>query len=505
MRDNAVGLALSGGGSRAMVSALGQLRALTQLGWSKELWGISAASGGAWAAIPYCYLPDLIDEAAFLGGPALPPERLRWLGANLRRLPTASLGRAAGRMGVARLAVEALRWHESHHVSLEQLWCRLVGEILLAPYGLAGVSAAGRTISGFSWDQESLARDIEDLNPDQPALAPAHFHLPQRRRPFLIVNTALVPRRGHAALRPYEVTPLSAGVCSRDAAYPGSAVSPFLVGSRDAQSAGDNLVSCAAPQQPFALSEAAGVSSVAFAEAVQLQHPRLDRILPRLPYWSEPGEPALDHLFADGGSLENTGVIALLRRPLRRVLACINAETPLQPLTGEDILRVDQSLPPLFGLRPWQPGQGYRPWPAAPDPDGAIEAMRHNQVFPTGRWAELLDGLRTAIAGGGCALLWQRELPVLGNAWFGVAAGGPVDVLWVYNHMPNDWYTALPWSVRLGMRLSPWNYKDFPHYATVEQMHLAPRQVNLLAQLASANLLQAASAALLERFFAPRH
>ena len=52
-----VGVAFSGGGTRAAAAALGQLRALDQLGALQRMRYISSVSGGTWACIPYVYLP----------------------------------------------------------------------------------------------------------------------------------------------------------------------------------------------------------------------------------------------------------------------------------------------------------------------------------------------------------------------------------------------------------------------------------------------------------------
>ena len=54
-RTNNVGLAFSGGGSRAMVAAAGQLAALHELGLLREVRYISGISGGSWATAAYSF------------------------------------------------------------------------------------------------------------------------------------------------------------------------------------------------------------------------------------------------------------------------------------------------------------------------------------------------------------------------------------------------------------------------------------------------------------------
>jgi len=51
------------------------------------------------------------------------------------------------------------------------------------------------------------------------------------------------------------------------------------------------------------------------------------------------------------------------------------------------------------------------------------------------------------------------------------------------------WRDALDDVVKLGMDFEPWLYRTFPNYDTILQLHLDPRQVNLLAHLACWNVI----------------
>ena len=62
-----VGICFSGGGSVALVSALGQMRALNELGLLEKAKAISSISGGSWATVPFSYLPPDISDKTFLG------------------------------------------------------------------------------------------------------------------------------------------------------------------------------------------------------------------------------------------------------------------------------------------------------------------------------------------------------------------------------------------------------------------------------------------------------
>ena len=79
-----VGIAFTGGGSRAMIAALGQLAALQELGLLKDIRYITGVSGGSWATSLFSYYTPSEDgarnDAELLGELAAPdtltPENL---------------------------------------------------------------------------------------------------------------------------------------------------------------------------------------------------------------------------------------------------------------------------------------------------------------------------------------------------------------------------------------------------------------------------------------------
>ncbi|MFL5748632.1 MAG: hypothetical protein ACJ751_28425, partial [Niastella sp.] len=76
---NFVGVCFSGGGSRALSAAMGQLRGLKYLDVLKDVFFISSVSGGTWASSLYTYLPAAIDEDDFLGKTVPDPHNLTLL------------------------------------------------------------------------------------------------------------------------------------------------------------------------------------------------------------------------------------------------------------------------------------------------------------------------------------------------------------------------------------------------------------------------------------------
>jgi hypothetical protein len=229
-------------------------------------------------------------------------------------------------------------------------------------------------------------------------------------------------------------------------------------------------------------------------------------LIPRYGYWPVDNPAPVANFqtsrFADGGNLENTGIGgALVYQDIDNLIAFINTSTPLtagdrgvldaqgNELPGTRVV-VDSQIPPLFGYQPWQEGKGYHLYAGDMAPENP--QMRHNQVFASTSFAELLRGLwqnsgNAADPGSNRhAALCRQQLEVQPNRWFGIRGGKSVGVLWVYNNRVRDWYDALSPDVRaiLGDFDDPESYKGFPHFRTVDT-RLDSTEVNLLSSLSA--------------------
>ena len=291
-----VGVAVSGGGSRALAAGMGQLRALASLevgGRSllSQVKAISAVSGGAWLAAPFTYLRGDVTDEDFLGA-LVPPDELRPLrlpgvppDAALDQLRPGNIGRVAESPAFSpgSLALQALEMKERHGVADHQLWQALIARHVLAPYGLFDPweETRGEPATLFSFDAETLSRDVLA---DNPALAdlPAHLYAdrldPRRaRRPFLVLQGALVLARPGEALKglgELQMTPFFAGVVGRPSGLDangqpvgGGVVPPFafagVVRARDGETV------TIEHERPFSLADAVGVSSAFFTDVLR--------------------------------------------------------------------------------------------------------------------------------------------------------------------------------------------------------------------------------------------
>jgi hypothetical protein len=220
-RRASFGVAFQGGGNRAAPAALGQIRALHELGWMNDVRYVSAISGGSWTAIPYTYLKNGATdqasanaEATFLGRTYNPEEVARYV-AFLSRYPNhpsaqalfprGSMLGAISDSSVSHRMIAAWlrrRFDEAYAATLE--------DIYLAPFGLGRVDPS-EPDSLFTWrtdDETSLRQSGRDFSSIK-------VHTVERDRPYLIVGGTLLTQRTN--IKPdkkfrTEMTPLYSGM-----------------------------------------------------------------------------------------------------------------------------------------------------------------------------------------------------------------------------------------------------------------------------------------------------
>ena len=113
-------------------------------------------------------------------------------------------------------------------------------------------------------------------------------------------------------------------------------------------------------------------------------------LIPRYQYWPVRGAAPAPNIaptdFADGGSLENSGIAAMLAyRDIDNVVAFVDTLATLAQ-DSNGVVIVDDSIPPLFGYRPYDSTvkDGYAPYSTGPiDATSAASYYRFNQVFPS--------------------------------------------------------------------------------------------------------------------------
>ncbi len=494
------GFCFSGGGTRALSAAVGQLRGLIAIDVLNKARYISSVSGGTWACALFTYYPSgpglPADDAEFLG-PVTPPAEITTNG--LEQIPKTRLGYVA----TLSLRNNLLKLTKNKEAS-DRLWLDAVGLTFFQNFQLYDANNPAY----FSLD-EATVKSIQEANPQ---LQGATFHTVRTEsyRPFLVMNSCLV---GPNVVAPFtseelvhfEYTPLAVGSAhpmkvtftsrkkgkaSETRLVGGGFVQPFAFGGNPSPQApagcqpaqppaACSLADLPATPQPYSLVDAAGTSSSAAAGSLD-QFGLTDQLGAQAQYWpvtTQANPPVEEFDFGDGGSLENYGLLPLLQRKVERAVVFINTSRtldlnydPTQAPTSKDL---DSNLPPFFGY--------------------PMGVKTHNQVFAQNDWPGLITAFQNARRAG-TTVMAETEHEVQANAWWGIEGGWKVRVLWFYLERVKDWESQLKrsirWQISLGNKgfgfLSP--YRDFPNYKTIDEdvldlVELTPRQVNLLADL----------------------
>ena len=475
------GVCFSGGGPRSFCASLGQMRGLRHLGLLDSIGAISCVSGGAWFGAIFTYAPAAIDDRTLLG-PVLDPGQVTVT--NLGEIAPLSLAAPLTNMTngfIAETLVELLISHESRRdPPSNRLYSRLLNALMLAPFKLDRVNAF------FSLDQAT----VKEILTHNPALAVGNFYLARPRRPFFIAGaTQIYPMGKDQLLRHFEYTPLYAGTPQRFAGagpdgqdFGGGYVQSLAFGSAT-PGPPDSLgyVTAPMPQPLFTLSDVMGSSGA--APGILLDYFKRPEWFPEFSYWPAVNvgrQAATTYSFVDGGNLENTGIVPLLRRRYPLILAFVNSAAPLGSTSGGCVDGIDGQISRLFGLRP---------------ADSAFNEQ-DTQIFPTEQFPDLARGLKSAKAAGRAPVFVDAYAIRQPNS-FGIPAypGGKVKVAWFYNDLNQAWKDGLSAPVRgLLAGGDPRNYlRNFPNYKTVfqnkdavgidELLLLTAEQINLLAHM----------------------
>eukprot|EP00294_Goniomonas_avonlea_P013281 CAMPEP_0114562162 /NCGR_PEP_ID=MMETSP0114-20121206/12378_1 /TAXON_ID=31324 /ORGANISM="Goniomonas sp, Strain m" /LENGTH=641 /DNA_ID=CAMNT_0001747821 /DNA_START=72 /DNA_END=1997 /DNA_ORIENTATION=+ len=513
-----VGVAFSGGGSEALSLTMGRLRALRYLGLLDQVKAISSVSGGTWATVPYTYLPDSISDDDFLGPMVADQSTLHMDGlfnsdtsGQLNYLPKNNLGYVPTQPGMDIVALTAsIPILLAQGIPSTRIWSHLIGNYVLEPFGLSAWDSQWCPTHSYCADSANCA-DIQAANPGLP------LHQMRAGRPFHIMNTAMfIQANEESPSNPfsYEVgvhsTQYQMGIVSSPAAtyidngqgvpVGGGTIPPHAFNSKITTLSSDGDITVSQPC-PFGLSDITGASSAAPAELFKNEIPKwakwtdavgLDPVYSYFPVDGATVGSGTDAKFADGGTIDNTGVCAMLQyEDIDNIISFVYDATAIsKDANGQVIL--NGNYPMLFGYQQYDPKTGqYPPYPAwtAHDTDNTLlTESRFNQVFDAAQFQEMLDGLYAASTnngnspvGSGAPVFLQQNVRVMDNSWWGVKGDRTVNVLWVYSDMATDWLDTLAPAVQADMALKP----NFPHINFLLGIYLDATTVNELAHFAS--------------------
>ena len=234
-------------------------------------------------------------------------------------------------------------------------------------------------------------------------------------------------------------------------------------------------------------------------------------IVPAYNYWpiNDPSKNETQS-FTDGGTLDNTGIVGLLSQtdsggddqPIIHIIAFDNTDVALKK-SGEQIIAGAQAAP-LFGIDFNSKTGAYQPFSKEQqDPaDPKFEAASLIQVFDNSPdsagitpFEELLNGLYTSSRGSSGdentePAFVKLALTTSANSLANIAAGRPVNLLYVQNARINNWQNdigdpALLKQIEDGQK-SNWpfaDFADFPYYSTFTKIGLSAKESNCLSQM----------------------
>jgi hypothetical protein len=339
--DEDIGVCFSGGGTRSASASLGQLRGLQTIGLMPRIKYISAVSGGSWAATPYTYLPDSIDDYTFLGGYVAPAD-LETKHFTPTYAPRGSLARAISETEVTAAFLYEL-FIKGHG---DKSYSYVVARRLLQPFELHDKNKF------FTYDQASRDSILER----NPKLKADDFYLQRPGRPYLIVGGTIRRydfwpwnwRKFENKRMPFEMTPLYVGVRRHfpnggewGRSIGGMYIEPFAYDSFAPKLMNDKEAEVSLQRDwgtfasaRFTLGDMIGCSGAAPGEILIGQS--LGQ-MPRFRHWNttDISRGYSDHAYAhgDGGLSENLGLMSLLARRVKNIIVFINSDERVQEIT----------------------------------------------------------------------------------------------------------------------------------------------------------------------------
>jgi len=513
-----LGLAFSGGGTRAQVAALGQLRGLMDLGILDHVKYITGISGGSWASASFVYTTTPVAE--YLGDLQAPEDiTMESLGKT-----TAGAGRffAVDRNLIAVIIEKFLAGYD-----VGEVWYRSISQVFLEPAGV-------KWGSFFTWSD----REVTDIKRRNPFLADpsVNWATVRANAPFLIATATLtgpecsklISQSKNRSATLIESTPLYVGEAhTRHETYHGipqvqhqigGYIETFAFGGmtdkRAHLPAGNssglidgvmtNHASCGSSMTPksgqcswpWALGHAVGASS--WAPGLLLSKiPIFQGLDLDLPYWSpatplstedEIGDegPCGRFILADGGCTSNVYVSGLLKRGVKTVIAFVNTDVFLAPSFAWDPTKdnttkdhIDDAFASFFGMDGLDVGDDYK----------------QNQIFASHDFVPAVQALQMSQAAGIGAVAAMEHTTIACPA-LGIRAGIKVKMVWAYLTRSYKFEDAITdpdvKKAAFANSGSNWDprdipksgtFKNFPQWNTFTQLQINKEQANLMSHM----------------------
>jgi len=397
-----------------------------------------------------------------------------------------------------------------HKVPMRLMWLQTIGRCFLEPFGLFDLHS-------FLAASEAAAKEIVQRNPQ---FRDAKFFVPQPgRAKTIIINGVIEAPTGFKAAADsavsFQVSPDFTGspfypnnsavsYANNQQGKPplakaltgGGFIETFAFGGPQPMRRKDQrggLLQLVSPATPFSLVKAVGTSSCAYAGVATSLAMAGENLNPQVSIWPVTSaqhprpQVAMNHQIGDGGNLENTGILPVLQRGVKHIVAMLNSD--IQTSLSADFCsdnpsydvdgKITEMFAQLFGFN---------------KKASQVVFNTHNQVFHSRHFLPFACELQTLKKNGKPQFI-HKNLTVVDNTWWGIKGGWTVDIAFFLLDKATDFEHQLPWDVQGALALGPaGGLFNFPNFKTMFQNLLdltfySPRQVNLLAAQTAWSLL----------------
>ncbi len=498
------GIAFSGGGARAYLTATGVLAALEELQLIEKTRYLTGMSGGAWAVTAFTFAQTGVTNGMLLGR-ITPPENIT--SDNLLIMDE--------NYGMRYFATkQPPNNFVNNTIPTFGEWQAAIQYVYLdGPSIPKGVP--------FSFDSQT----VSDIKKRNPSLKDENFVVMRRGKlPLPILGATVI---GPASMMPFtswnrnytlmEFTPLAVGVLkTQEVVYKtvdgkettvdtvGGLIEPWAFSAygppthalRSSRGGTTNLKLSATKVGPildlnFVISSSSFYGGCGIAGLDTLSVNERIRLSDNVTYWS-PAATGISNKFVlgDGGSLQNDNIISLIQRKVKRVICICSSSVVLQPREKWDpevdalhSNHIDFFIPALFGLIPEN----------MTTKDTLLYDVTKSRIFDSKEWIPLAKELQAALSRGKGVVV-TRNLVTVRNEYYGIEEGFEVKVLFYYLARATEWETALSPAMKElvqpeenGMDLSQERgsgpFINFPNYQT-SFAGTSRERANLLANFA---------------------
>lgn len=477
--SNGIGIGFSGGGSRAVALTTGQLFALKEIGLEDKIKRLSLVSGGAWAGALFYMLPNKTAQEQSLITTIDDLQELCW------------------------------KSHDNSEKSdcLHPVNYTNPKSLLSIPQRLSLPGSIGAMLfpmlPGYNGWRAYLSKNILEPYGIDSSRSIDSTRFPLLGNKELIINAQLIPevdmdkKDEDREKIPFEITPNRMGISKNNLPHNSYYIHPYAFNrfaDRDSLFCLDNTNTCRINLYggaEFTLSDMMAVTGSNYISTWPFSYfpPTFD--YPKIDFSTKP--PLVTNsriVLTDSGNEDFVGLMPLLARKQSKIILFSNSGKRLH--TNGSVIGMEKVLPSYFGIIPDEGAEksSYETAEELNIPKDCQHNSRRNHVFLTEEYNKLATGLLTAKKTGKPIVFLQKNLQVLANPCYGITEG-KVDILWVYNELPEGWMDKL--NPELKERLNGNKEFDaFPLYKSMD-LYLTEAQTNLLSRLAAWSLLNSKS------------